>query len=386
MKKKLAPILALSVLLASCGPQKYGESDAPEVFTPILTRSELEESLNLGTQFLLAHQKEAGNFDYEYNFVTGGFTEEDNAVRQAGALWGLTLINLYSPSSELQTAIEKSLAFFKENSFTVEDRLCIAYPDEEDGNTGTQALVTLALIDYLRSDTAMNRETYEADLETYLKCLVSLRLQEGQFYSSYEEEDPEDMGEGYGRPSPYYDGEALLALIKAVKYAGYEEYAELATDSAEAMYQANVVDALEKDSDSDTTKGFYQWGSMAFYELYTSDWTDEKYADWTTTLAYWMLDTHKVLTRTKNTGYAFEGILHAYELARLTENEEAMNKFASAADSGLSKLIGWQVTNEDTTDPLGVGGVRNESTGETLRIDVTQHQMHALILALKYLY
>ena len=150
------------------------------------------------------------------------------------------------------------------------------------------------------------------------------------------------------------------------------------------MVKVNVEAALAEDPDSDTTKGFYQWGSMALYELYTSEWSSDDQADWTLAMATWMMDTHEILTRTKNTGYAFEGLASAYEVARLTGDEVLQNKLLMTIDTGLSKLRSWQIT--DSADPYAQGGIRNEAEGETLRIDVAQHQMHATILALKFIY
>jgi hypothetical protein len=39
-----------------------------------------------------------------------------------------------------------------------------------------------------------------------------------------------------------------------------------------------------------------------------------------------------------------------------------------------------------TDDPLAVGGVMNAASEPPLRIDVAQHQMHAVILALQHVY
>ena len=68
-----------------------------------------------------------------------------------------------------------------------------------------------------------------------------------------------------------------------------------------------------------------------------------------------------------------------------------------AIDTGLYKLTSWQVGGplqhrnkyllaHRTRDPLAVGGIMNHCRQAPLRIDVTQHQMHAVILALKYVY
>lgn len=368
-------IFLLCLLLTSCGPTVHEEA-----YTPVLSTQELEDSLNVGTQFLLNHQKEAGNFDYEYDFSTGTLTEDDNQVRQAGALWGLATIYQNNPTDEMAAAIEKGLNYFKTNSVLGESGRYIVYPGDSEGSTGTMALVVLTLVDYLRTEGS--NPSYESDLEEYLSFLLSLRKENGQFSSSYDFE----TGEGTKAPSPYFDGEALLATVSAAKYQSHSELAEDLEESAENMYEDYVEEALEDDPDSAETKGFYQWGSMAFYELYTSEWSKKDYANWTIDMAYWMVDTHDVLGRSKNTGYAYEGLIVAYELAHLTENKKAQDKLAAVVDEGLNKLTLWQVTPTDTADPLAIGGIRNETSGTTLRIDTTQHQMHAVILALKYLY
>ena len=135
---------------------------------------------------------------------------------------------------------------------------------------------------------------------------------------------------------------------------------------------------------------------MAFYEMATSGWADTtKYGDYTIELADWMIDVHNTLWRKRNTGYAYEGIIHAYQLASERQDREHAGKFACVTDIGLEKLTSWQVGSPinniyirmgDPDAPLAVGGVQNHARKSTLRIDVTQHQMHAVILALRYIY
>ena len=55
-----------------------------------LSRPLLKRSLELGTGFLLTHQKPAGNFDYEYDWREKALSSDDQETRQAGALWGLS--------------------------------------------------------------------------------------------------------------------------------------------------------------------------------------------------------------------------------------------------------------------------------------------------------
>ncbi len=136
-------------------------------------------------------------------------------MRQAGALRGVSLFHHYTPTEETQVAVMRGLAFFDQYSREVDGKKWILYPGDRRGDTGTVSLLTLALIEFLRSDDAIpDREQYEKDLDMYINFLLSLRTQDGQFYSSYDL----TTGEGQADPSPYFDGETLLALVKAAKY------------------------------------------------------------------------------------------------------------------------------------------------------------------------
>ena len=84
-------------------------------------------------------------------------------------------------------------------------------------------------------------------------------------------------------------------------------------------------------------------------------------------------------------------------MAKARNLKATLNDLAYTIDTGLYKLTGWQVGGPlqhgnsfllkyPTNDPLAVGGIMNHRERPPLRIDVTQHQMHAVILALKYVY
>jgi UDP-N-acetylmuramoyl-tripeptide--D-alanyl-D-alanine ligase len=354
----------------------------------------LDDSLAVGRRFLLNSQRAEGNFHYRYDFLARKDSEADMSVRQAGVLWGLALIHQDEPSAETAAAVARGLRFFVHHSRRTPDggRL-IAYPGDEAGSTGAVALVCLALVEMFRTDLqAPLRERYRRELDEYLRFLLSLRRPDGQFHSDYDLHS----GTGSGVPSPYYDGESLLALVKAARYAGRADLQKAALGSAERMHQANVVRAQETHLDSDITKGFYQWGTMAYFELYTSGWPGtEIYASRAISLAHWMIDVHRTLLRRRNTGYAYEGLVSAWELARLTADRHSQERIGAVIARGLKKLTSWQVggptpngylRKHPTNDPRAVGGVMNAEDDPRLRVDVTQHQMHAVILARRYVY
>jgi UDP-N-acetylmuramoyl-tripeptide--D-alanyl-D-alanine ligase len=314
-------------------------------------------------------------------------------VRQAGAGWGLATIYRFEPSAEVQAALLKALDFMNQHSrLSADGSRYVAYPGDDSGQTGTVALVSLSHLDYLRSAavSATHRDKYRPFLEGYLSFLVGARRSDGLWHSSYDIQ----TGVPRGSPSPYFDGEALLALVRAVKYLERNGLKPLILASAEAGYQKNVVEARALDPDSPVTKGYYQWSSMAFYELATSGWKGtEKFGDYVIELADWMIDVHRTLERTRNTAYAYEGIVHAYQLAKLKNDQVHKEKFARVIDQGLGKLTSWQVGSPlanqyiratPTEDVRAIGGIQNHQRESTLRIDVAQHQMHAVILALEY--
>ena len=361
-----------------------------------LTVEILDQSLLLGQKFLIANQKPEGNFNYEYDFVNDEFTPGDSQVRQAGALWGVALTHLELPGDASRMAAEKGIAFFEKHSRQVDNGQLIAYPGERIGRTGTMSLATLSLIDFLRAEpNHPNRSHYDSLLQDYVQQLLALRMENGQFHSAYNLRN----GKGLRDPSPYFDGETLLALSRAARYLGYDSLKNTILESAESMYQNNVVEARKIDADSDVTKGFYQWGSMSFYEIYAAGW-DDKWAARTIEMADWMIDTHRTLLRTKNTAYAYEGLASAWKLAQLSGDDWAVKKIGTVIDIGLYKLISWQVggpledsylkDNPPAAD-IAIGGVINRGmlirpNEPLLRIDVTQHQCHAMILAKKYIY
>ena len=384
-------VTSFTLLLFSC------DSDRPES----LNRAILDRSLELGTQFMLNHQNSEGNFTYIYDWLKKTYVPGDSQVRQAGAMWGLATIYNDAPNPEVGAAVEKAMDFFAQNSkLTLDGQRYVTYPGDKAGRLGTVALCALSHIDYLRAAKSQITEekfqNYQQLLEEYLRFLVRARIQTGPKAGLWHSSYSISSGHPHGQPSPYFDGESLLALIKAAKYMGRKDLQPIIIASAEAGYHHNIQKALEVDPDSSITKGYYQWSSMAFFEIATSDWPNtEKYADYVIDLANWMIDVHKTLERTRNTAYAYEGIIHAYQLAVQRNDTQHIKKFAHVIEAGLTKLTSWQVgsplmnkfiRSQLTDDPLAIGGIQNHRRESPLRVDVVQHQMHAVILARRYVY
>lgn len=479
----------------------------------LLNRDKLDTSLALGLHFLTQHQRPAGNFDYEFDWSSGEQSEDDSQVRQAGALWGLSLIfhdmmdhvdeeaSSSSPSrdavlKDVTKRLKSGFEFFRKHSRVLNRPIAdddggsalaginrmryVTYLDAELNDQGTQALLCLALVDFLRGLgspvqavraglTGDDVEEYRELLDEFLPFMVTqhsalsndrfaswdelvaagtraidsgiwygdrpkgseqtadLQMEkwwdeniftEGAFHSRFNL-----LGERIGKPSPYYDGESLLAVVKASKYLGpaYAMLWPLAAGTASSLHEIHVVEALSEDEDSDDTKGVYQWLSMSLFELSTVTFGSgrkgrfdlpkalqrlyqvEQFGSWLTDLAVWMVDVHKTLRKGKNTGYAYEGIVPAFtwsaHMIRVKKSEQINQKAIETArklhctiNKGMSKLLSWQVgmgaeQGDDKWDgKTGLGGVQNSKDESGLRIDVTQHQMHATILTRRYVF
>ena len=317
-----------------------------------LNKPMLMESLQRGCDFMVANQKDAGNFNYQYDFVTKKMDEDDSPVRQAGALWGITLCFNHMPGNPMyRSTVERGIAFFRDHMVDgpVEGSNMLKYPGYDESPSGANALYGLALIDYIRTieDQKLpgcNDHEYCDDIqkvkENLAKTIKFLRYMQNDnlhFSKEYWFEDEEKSNES----SPYYDGEILLCLIRAAKnMEGYFELLEIIMEAAPVLAKTYTLDAWRTDEhDSDQTKGFYQWASMAYTEYYFDALENfEDFGDLVLALAHWIIHTHGILDRNRNTGYAFEGILSAYRIAQARNNTDALSELSYVVHEGLYKL------------------------------------------------
>jgi len=361
-----------------------------------LSEATVERGIALGTGFLLGSQKAQGNFVYGYDWHQRRVSSGDSAVRQAGATWSLGLL-LHAGDASVRPSLERALDFFRRHSSTISsassdegtrrvERRFLRYPGDDLGSTGAVALVALAHLEHRRALGSQTPAWSRQALNAYLAQLVASHRKAGGFHRSYRHDD----GRPFGPPSPYYDGESLLALAKAARYLGRRDLVPLVIAEAASGYRRHVTEPRARERDPKQTKGYYQWCSLALWELATWPTTADE-GDWgerLVELATWMIDEHRVLRRRRNTAYAFEGIVPAYAWARRKGDARA-DQLACAIDEGLRKLSSWQVGSPQANatiaarapDARALGGVQNHAVEPLLRVDVTQHQMHALLLA-----
>jgi hypothetical protein len=370
-----------------------------------INRSILTDSMRLGCMNLISNMQREGNFNYQYNFVTKQFLDGGLPAHQAAALWGLSLCLQHDPTNELlKQAVEKGISFYTKRTANGRGRTkFVEYlRNDNESDTGTNALLGLALIEYLRTVKEHSVASRDVkDIENLLRSVID--------FLAYNQNDDLRFAKEYSirqknmrthSNSPKHDGEIMLCLMKAAKYLdGYEDLIPVIEKAAPVMAKEYSLDAWRENHDSDKTNRFYQWGSMFFTEYYEAQYANyEIFGDYVVVLGHWVIEIHDVLVRRKNAGYAFEGIICAYHVAQGRGNQDAMNKFKYAIDTGLYKLTQLQVggplehendylvRHEVHQDDFATGGVMSSREDPNIRIDITQHQMNALIMALSTVY
>jgi len=131
------------------------------------------DDLNLGirlvSEFLVRSQQPSGNFRYEYDWLSQSENNDVSPVRQAGTLWGLSLLHVDDAKLGLMPNIRKGLQYFKKNSVEFPGGVrMMAYPGQKNQKIGSVALLALSHIEVLRRPEALESAAEKQELEAHL--------------------------------------------------------------------------------------------------------------------------------------------------------------------------------------------------------------------------
>ena len=382
--------------------QPYTLMDAwqHEIQTPPLTREILMQSLEAARAYYLNQQKTDGNFKYLLDISDGKTSDDDNQVRQAGAIWGLSCLNRDFFNEPTRRALLLGFDFFIQNIKTLPTgETVIVYPGEKNLNSGTVALFCLALTDFLAGqDKYLDQNTkdkYRRILFTHLNFLRTMELDDGSWSRAYE------LSSGIRKPisSSYYDGESLLAYCKAARLYNRKDLIRRINFALPRRIHRYTVQTWRPDGDQDLTKGFYQWGCMAFAEYVEAGWEPHAKlaADAAMALAWWQIDENQLEAKKANVAYAVEGLAATWRIAKMTKRQEEEKRLKSVIDNIMGKLILCQykgpfmqynpyLMSLKNVVPEAYGGITAAPNSPFVRIDNVQHQVHATLLMLEHLY
>jgi len=363
---------------------------------PPLTRTALVRSIEAARAYYLNQQKSDGSFIYGKDMASDEVYEDDNQVRQAGALWGLASLNRDRSNEPTRRGVILGLDFFA-RCMTVlpTGESTVVYPDEENIKTGTVALYCLSLIEFLRSEGASLpkevKDRYQTYLDLNITYLQSMEMPDGSWARSY------DAPSGFRETiaSPYYDGEALLAYCKAARYLGRTDLLPRIEYAMPRLIAKYTVVCWRPGGDTKLTKGFYQWGCMASSEYLEAGWTThaELATDAALAMSWWLLYDNQLEYRQGNTAYAVEGLVGAWRAAKVRKDTKSMAVLQETAERITNQLITLQyggpyqdfnplLKSLRRVKPESFGGISASRDSAVVRIDVQQHQTHAMLMIL----
>ena len=367
---------------------------------PEITRSTLIQAIEMARAYYLNHQNPDGNFMYALDIANGDIIEKDNQVRQAGALWGLSSLNRDRFNEPTRRAVLLGINFFSSAMTTIATgEKVFVYPNMEHVETGAVALYCLSIIEFLRGQSKYldekARKGYLEILNTHLEYLRSQEQKDG----SWARATNATTAFRDTSASPYFDGEALLAYCKAARYLDRKDLLERVDYALPLLAKKYTYEAWKSNKESDLTKGFCQWGSMAAAEYVEAGFEKnrELAANMSYALSKWLMYINQIESKTGNTAYAVEGLLGSYRIAKVLDDEEAQKLFKEVSLRIMSNLMTWQYkgpfmkfnSNLATlkTPVRGAdGGITFTRNSTLVRIDVEQHQLHAMLMMLEHLF
>lgn len=354
-----------------------------------LSHDELRRAIDGGVAWLLNAQEANGHFKYEYVPYEGRYNDDDNVVRQAGALYVLSEVYRHQTDKnpEVAEAIESSMLYFQSLNKSAEkddgDFSCAVDPKNgRDCRLGTISLVLTAVLGYVEAEPD-KVILYRDLIDDYIAFILTAKKPEEGLRDKYR------VGVGWqSKESSFSNSEALLALVRYYQFEPREDVKEVVDDTYDYLagqeYDSNLylwMTAALKDM-------VELWPDKAVeYGIYAKNFTD-----WRVGRSAYHKNTHR------NYCAYTEGIVSAYSVLEGTNivDEQALLreeiKYWNARNETLqiNRTDLFRLTNYDNVLRLSLldepnvahGGFLTSHTNEVQRIDFTQHCVSAYLQTL----
>jgi hypothetical protein len=355
---------------------------------PPLSHERTEEIIKNGTGWLVASQEESGHFAYEYIPYEDQYREDDNIVRQAGALYALGEVVRRSQTQNKETnqAIENAVSYFEslspEHEYDGKTLRCITKnKNSKLCKLGATSLALIGILSYVEENPKKAAE-YEELIEGYKTFILQAKKEGTGFRDQY------TVGSGFrgDTESPFSNGEALLALVRYYQYNDDAEVKKVIDDSFVYLHKQPFDSSL------------YLWMMAALKDMNVL-WPNATYTTYGKNFTFWRLSSIQAFHNSShNYCPANEGFASAYSLLENTLAQSEANKLRTEIDfwntknSGLqigaseelrfSVVDGKQQFNAIQNLTQSAGGFLTSDAVPTQRIDFTQHCVTAYVQTL----
>lgn len=351
-----------------------------------LTTDELRTSIYEGVNWLKTAQEESGHFRYEYLPYEGTYRNDDNMVRQAGALYALgeVLQSSDTDSFDVSDTMQNAIEYFKTMSRkgTVGDTTfrCIVRSDASTQcPLGATALALVGILNYV-SLHPENESEYADLIRDYGAYILAMQKENGGFTDMFNVRG----STANEKESPFSNGEALLALVRLYMYAP-NPLLESAIDRAFTYLKDEPFDSA-----------LYLWIMAALKDMQIIWPSNSMYVPYTRAFTTWRIEgAINYSNPTRNYCAYAEGLASAYtilekkstavELTPIRTQLNSMHARHQALQIGSHDM--YRILTEDGVLALkkiedvsrAKGGFLTGDAEPTERIDFTQHCMTAYL-------
>jgi hypothetical protein len=353
---------------------------------------ELLLAAGAGAAYLAGATGEDGQFAYIYQAAHDEVAPDDyNIVRHAGACWAMLDTYGSTRDADLLAAADRAIAFMVEQVRPVriggKDVVGLVWDDEV--SLGGNAIAVLTLADHARV-------TGESDhLKTAVALGDALRAAQTRSGRFLVQRQRLSTGQQFASDSPYFPGEATLALVRLAAVDPDPARAAAWLDAAElaAQYLITVRDAAVADADLPhdhwllyaldalhrvRPREMYVEHAMRLAAAVMPDQAGDRAADDAPDRAgSWSGG------RSNPSATRVEGIMAAARLARDYGRPDEATRFLAAARRGAAFQLRTQVRPESAMyfpHPTRVlGAIREDLRGTDIRIDTVQHSIAAML-------
>lgn len=375
------PTLEQQVMALTAEVARLSARHTTTVTPPPLTSLMLASITRNAVSWLLAAQEPSGHFRYEYVPYEDRYLDDDNIVRQAGALYGLgeALHHGAGNAEDITAAMKRSIRYFE--SLSPEGKVgTVTFRCVADSATSTRCKLgatALALTGILRlaeSDAGAARE-YAPLISSYAAFVTAMQKDTGGFQGTFRTTTgaTQSIAE-----SSYSTGEALLALVR------YDAYRPDPTLKARIDKTFSyIMSSVPFDS------ALYLWAMAAL-----ADWYPQKpraeYVSYTQAYTDWRMNGFVAQRGTGHNMCAYtEGLALAYSVLDNVLSPSVLARYTDEMLFWLAKERMLQVGVTDKTRVVfasgrpsfvtivnparAYGGFLTGNTALTQRIDFTQH-------------
>jgi hypothetical protein len=337
--------------------------------------------------YMIYRQTPTGLFTYQYEPGWNRYTDDDNLVRQVGAVAALSAYARETKRAGAKAAADIGVRYHLQGLRNVPGRSDAAYIATADGHNklGVTALLCLALAEHPDAD------RYAETRRKLVTGMLSLQRESGMFATAF------PPAREFGAQD-YFPGEALLAMASQHRHEPSADILD-AFDRAISFYRDYFRDR--------PSPAFVPWQVQAYSIIARSSKRNE-YVDYVFELTDWLsakqlapencpwpelwggIASYQTGRAGVSTASYLEGFADALALARATGDEARARRYERLVRGAARFVMQLQFRKEEAYFVRSlqdtVGGIRTAPALNLLRIDHCQHALMALMKTRRVLF